>query len=68
MNSDGILPTRAEVEQKEDYAYFYPDHEKIADSKLDFRAMGPKSSLYCYFSYLKIIPDYCCMRGVDELE
>lgn len=53
MNSNGILTTRAEVEQKEGYAYFYPDHEEIADVKLDFRAWGPKTSLCCYFSYLE---------------
>lgn len=53
MNSNGILTIRAEVEQKEGYAYFYPDHEEIADVKLDFRAWGPKTSLCCYFSYLE---------------
>ena len=68
MNSNGILTTRAEVEQKEGYAYFYPDHEEIADENLILGLGDQQHHYVATLVILKIIPDYCCMRGVDELE
>ena len=53
MNDRGILTTWREIEEREGFAYFYPDHEEVADVKLEFRTWGKSRCLGYYFSYLE---------------